>query len=337
MLNPQLPALVLAPMDGITDASMRTFQGAAGAFTYAVSEFIRVSADPIPAKVFWRDVPELLTNGITSTGLPVQVQILGGDAERMAISAATACQAGAKGIDINFGCPAPTVNRHDGGASLLKTPCRIRDIVAAVRQAVPCEIPVSAKLRLGWESIDEVYENADMAAQGGASWLTVHARTRVQGYAPPVYWSPIRRVRESLGIPVIANGDIWTFEDFLQCRDESGSAHFMIGRGALADPTLAHRIATELDIAQPTDLAYDWVAQFQALVEIMLFQDPNSAKGCLLRLKQWTKLAARHGQFPHFDALKTTLSLTEFFDVLVQKTSFDAPIDSRRIPSGLST
>lgn len=114
MLDPRTPALALAPMDGITDAAMRAFQGATGAFTFAVTEFLRVSQEPIPKKVFRRDVPELSNGGRTLTGLPVQIQLLGGDPGRMAQSAVIACEAGAPGIDINFGCPAPTVNRHDG-------------------------------------------------------------------------------------------------------------------------------------------------------------------------------------------------------------------------------
>src|SRR5207248_8564004 len=98
---------------------------------------------------------------------------------------------------LNFGCPAKTVNRHDGGATLLKYPQRIRDIVRAVRAAVPGHVPVSAKMRLGWDSIDPIEENAAMAAEGGASWLTIHGRTRLAGYAPPIFWRPIGRVRES--------------------------------------------------------------------------------------------------------------------------------------------
>ena len=114
MLDPARPALALAPMDGVTDATMRDFMGRLGAFSYAVSEFVRVSADPLPAKVFRREVPELLNGGLTLTGMPVQVQILGGDPEKMALSARAARTAGATAIDLNFGCPAPTVNRNDG-------------------------------------------------------------------------------------------------------------------------------------------------------------------------------------------------------------------------------
>src|SRR5258708_26151911 len=122
MLTSRMPALILAPMDGLTDAPMRAVQGELGAFTFAVSEFLRVNQEIPSKKVFHRHVPELLDGGLTPSGLPVQVQLLGGDPGRMAESAAAACDAGAKAIDINFGCPAPTVNRHDGGATLLQHP-----------------------------------------------------------------------------------------------------------------------------------------------------------------------------------------------------------------------
>lgn len=312
MFDPRLPALVLAPMEGITDAPMRRLQGETGVFTYAVSEFIRVSSDVVPTKVFQKHVPEL----VEPSSVRVQVQILGGDPERLAESAVNACLAGAPAIDINFGCPAKTVNRHDGGASLLRHPDRIRDIVAAVRSAVPREIPVSAKLRLGWESIESVHENAAMAAEGGADWLTIHARTRMQGYSPPVFWPEIGRVRRDLGLPVIANGDIWTFEDFLRCRDETGCDHFMIGRGALANPALPYEIATELGLPGARQASVDWHGLFFRLCELMQADGNTKERLCLMRLKQWMKLAHNHGRFPHFDELKTAVSLGQVFEVL---------------------
>lgn len=313
VLHPDVPALVFAPMDGVTDAPMRSLQGAAGAFTYAVSEFVRVSADVLPSRVFVRDVPEVLTDGQTDTGLPVQVQLLGGDPGRMALSAVAACKAGATAIDINFGCPAPLINRHDGGASLLRSPCRIRDVVAEVRSALPSHIPVSAKLRLGWDSIDAIHENAAMAEEGGASWITIHARTRAQGYAPPVYWGPIGQVRSKLSIPVVANGDIRTLEDFRQCRLETNCRHFMIGRGALADPWLAHRIASEMGIAKPSTYEEDWISLMGHFVQIHRRFSATGDVLSLMRLKQWLKIATNFGDFEHFDAVKQALSLDEFF------------------------
>ena len=321
MLYRNVPALILAPMDGITDAPMRALQGETGAFTLAVSEFLRVSSEAPPRRVFLRHIPELTHGARTPTGLPVQVQLLGGDAGRMAAAAVTASEAGAESIDINFGCPAPTVNRHDGGATLLKHPTRIREIVAAIRGAVPKEIPVSAKLRLGWDDIDDIYRNAEMAAEGGADWVTIHARTRTQGYKPPVYWKPIGVVRERLSLPVVANGDIWTLADFRQCREETGCRHFMLGRGALANPLLATLVAQELGIGSGTSLprietTCDWIPHLQRLVHWSEFYAHDVQKGTLLRLKQWLRIASNHGEFPAFDVIKRTQSLEELFTAL---------------------
>ncbi len=312
-LDPKTPALVLAPMDGITDATMRAMLGSFGVFSWAVSEFIRVSNSAIPASVLRREVPELLSD---SCAMPVQVQILGGDPGRMALSAHNAILAGAQAIDINFGCPAPTVNKHDGGASILREPCRIREIVRAVREAVPIHIPVSAKLRLGWDSIDDIDENAAMAEEGGASWLTIHARTRSQGYAPPVYWEPIGRVRRELGLSIIANGDIWNIEDFKRCQEATGCIHFMIGRGALANPRLPHQIAAELGISSDQPRETDWISLFERFVEFSKLHGSDLGTGTLGRLKQWTKLAHAFGEFPCFHELKRAENIEEFFEIL---------------------
>jgi len=321
MLKRDVPALILAPMDGITDAPMRALQGETGAFTFAVSEFLRVSIEVPPRRVFLRHIPELAQGAHTPTGLPVQVQILGGDSRRMAAAALVACEAGATAIDINFGCPAPTVNRHDGGATLLKHPRRIRELVAAVRAAVPREIAVSAKLRLGWDSIDDIHANAEMAAEGGADWLTIHARTRTQGYKPPVYWRPIGVVRERLGLPVVANGDIWTLADFRQCREETGCRHFMLGRSALANPLLATQVSRELGIGSdrslpPITTLCDWIPHLQRLVHWTEFYIDDAGRGTLLRLKQWLRLASTFGEFTAFDLIKRAQTLEELFDGL---------------------
>ncbi len=320
MLHADRPALVLAPMDGITDAPMRALMGESGAFTYAVTEFLRVSIEPLPMKVFKRDVPELDNNCRTITGLPVQVQLLGGHPDRLAITAQTAVEAGARAIDLNFGCPAPTVNKNDGGASLLLHPTRIRDIVRAVRDALPLQIPVSAKLRLGWDDIGAIHANAQMAAEGGANWITIHARTRLQGYAPPVYWQPIGEVRTALDIPVVANGDIWTLDDFLRCQEATGCQRYMIGRSALANPELPPQIAKQLGFKLANIRDQDWTGRFKRLVHYSeIFHDkPIKTQ---LRLKQWASLARRHGDFPHFDAVKRTESIDEFFEALASAES----------------
>ncbi len=321
MLDAAVPTLVLAPMDGVTDAPMRDFIGEWGVFDYAVTEFLRVSAETLPQKVFRREVPELLNGCLTQSGLPVQVQILGGDPVRMAQTALNACAAGANSIDINFGCPAPTVNRHDGGASLLKEPLRIRELVRAIRDAVPPEIPVSAKLRLGWADIDDIFENAEMAAEGGANWITIHARTREQSYRPPVYWPHIKQVREQLDIPIIANGDIWTFNDFLQCESETGCLHYMLGRSALANPGLPSKIKQHMSnasklVTDENSTNHDWQKLFTNFIETSRKYSDHADFKILLRLKQWIKFAHMYGTFPHFHSLKQTQSLEEFMNTL---------------------
>jgi tRNA-dihydrouridine synthase C len=321
------PAIVLAPMDGLTDAPMRAIQGELGVLTFAVSEFVRISGNVVPRNVFHREIPELLIGGCTPTGLPVQVQLLGGDAGRMARSAWVAYCAGANAIDINFGCPAATVNNHDGGATLLKYPTRIREIVAAVRQAVPATIPVSAKMRLGWDNNDAIFENAAMAAEGGASWLTIHGRTRAQGYKPPALWYPIGKVREQLQIPVVANGDIWTLNDFRRCYEETGCIHVMVGRGALADPFLTHRIASELGIGSiqkgtipETRAISDW-RPYLTRLKVWTVRDAEVSPArvdrfLVSRMKQWLKIAEICGNFPAFPTVKRAETVAELFALL---------------------
>lgn len=318
MLVASVPALILAPMEGVTDAPMRALQGAACAFTFAVSEFFRISHSVPGRNVLLRHVPELMNGARTSTGLPVQVQLLGGHAGRLAEAAVVAYEAGATAIDMNFGCPANTVNRHDGGASLLKHPTRIREIVRAIRDALPAHVPVSAKLRLGWDCVDSIHENAGMAAEGGASWLTIHARTRTQGYAPPVYWPLIGQVRERLGIPIVANGDIWNMEGFRRCREESGCRHFMLGRGALATPGFANQVAADLGIAHrpETELIADWPSQLRRLTELTPDFRSLPPTRSVMRLKQWLRLAATHGTFAHFDAIKRSRTSDELLATL---------------------
>ncbi|MGZ6309476.1 MAG: tRNA dihydrouridine synthase [Bdellovibrionota bacterium] len=315
------PALVLAPMEGVTDAPMRELMSERGGFTHCVSEFLRISQDVPPPRTFREWVPELDHGSRTRSGLPVQVQLLGGDPEKLAIAAARAAALGSPGVDLNFGCPAPTVNRHDGGATLLKHPERIRAIVEAVRKAVPAHLPVSAKLRLGWETREPIHENAEMAAQGGASWITIHGRTKMQGYAPPAYWAEIGEVRARLaGLPVVANGDIWTIEDLRRCREETGCEHFMIGRGALADPALPLYAARELGIAAGvpvplSNLASDWqplVARFVQIASAHYDDERYS----LARVKMWLRMARARREIPWIEPIKRSQSLSEAFTFL---------------------
>jgi tRNA-dihydrouridine synthase C len=308
-------------MEGVMDAAMRALLSEVGGFTFCVSEFIRISQAVPAIRVFQKHVPELLHGGRTPAGLPVQVQLLGGNPDLLAQAALVSVRAGASAVDLNFGCPARTVNRHDGGATLLQYPDRIREIVAAVRAAVPADLPVSAKLRLGWDNIHAIHGNAERAAEGGADWITIHARTKTQGYRPPAYWKPLGEVRARLPIPVVANGEIWTIDDLRRCRDETGCEHFMLGRGALADPTLGRKAARELGLPSArmpqsfTGTPADWLSLIFRYCELCTTLGVPAGY-ILCRVKQWLRMANHNGKLPWFDSLKRCQGLEELLSYL---------------------
>lgn len=285
--------LALAPMDGVTDWVYRAlmtalFDGESG-ISLCASEFVRISQAPATRKVLLRHCPELLTGGCTSAGVPVFVQLLGGDPDFMASSAALAVELGASGIDLNFGCPAKTVNRRDGGASLLRDPARLSRIVAAVVRAVDSAVEVSVKIRTGWSDADSVEVLARAAEQGGASWLTVHGRTKTDGYGPPADWRAIGRARRAVSIPVVANGDLNRSEDLQDCSVASGCRAFMIGRGALGRPWLFRQLSGDahaLDSCGTLEsLLLDYVRR--------LLDAGVPERAALGRLKQWLCLGSR--------------------------------------------
>lgn len=235
--------LLLAPMEGLLDATLRDVLTRTGGIDRCVSEFIRVTTTVLPERAFIRVVPELLNGGYTRAGVPVRAQLLGSDPTLLAENAERLAGLGPHGIDLNFGCPAKTVNQSRGGAVLLDEPELIGRIVAAVRRAVPAHVPVSAKMRLGFNDDERAEDCAHAIAEAGADELVIHARTKAHGYRPPAYWDRLAEVRTSLPahlrLPVIANGEIWTVADAVRCREVTGCEHLMIGRGMVTDPGLA--------------------------------------------------------------------------------------------------
>ena len=230
-------------MEGVIDAHTRDLLTRQPGFDWTVTEFVRVVDARLPPRVFHKHCPELLGASVTTPSrIPVHLQLLGSDPATLAANASQALSLGAVSLDLNFGCPAKLVNRHDGGASLLRDPRRVYAAVAAVNDAVGHAIPVTAKVRLGFADRRLALACALAAEAGGARQLVVHARTRNEGYRPPAHWEWIGRIRSRLSIPVVANGDIWTLEDYWRARTLSGCRDVMIGRGALADPWLAPRI-----------------------------------------------------------------------------------------------
>jgi tRNA-dihydrouridine synthase C len=311
-MNPLTGQIVLAPMEGVLDPLMRQVITRIGGIDLCVTEFVRVTDTLLPASVFRRYAPELATGGRTAAGVPVIVQLLGSRPDMLARNAERAAALGAPGIDLNFGCPAKTVNRHRGGALLLDTPEDVYQIVHAVRAAVPAHVPVTAKMRLGYQDKTRALENAEAVAAAGADGLSVHARTKVEGYKPPAHWQWIARIREQLTIPVTANGEVWSWDDYQRCRELSGCEHVMIGRGLIARPGLAREIKARRESrASPGS---DWpeaVAAVREYLDRLEQAPPAMAQG---RIKQWIHMMKReHPEAaPLFERIKKLREIPGF-------------------------
>jgi len=277
-------------MEGVTDFHMRRILTSVYAYDRCVTEFIRITNSVYPDRVFLRYCPELETGGVTATGVPVYVQLLGTDHNAMALNAKRLVDFGAPGIDLNFGCPAKTVNRHGGGSSLLRTPDRVCSIVAAVRDAVDPSIPVTAKIRLGFDNTDNLMEIATGVESAGATELCVHARTRQDGYKPPAHWSEVKQVRASLSIPVIVNGEIWCDRDARSAKADSECIDLMLGRGALAMPDLAlqiHNRQVQAHSGNNSCPVLEWPDVLDLLEQLLETAVDLPAKYAGNRTKQW--------------------------------------------------
>ncbi|QEM83073.1 tRNA dihydrouridine synthase [Halomonas binhaiensis] len=333
-------------MEGVIDAHCRDLLTREAGFDWTVTEFVRVVDARLPPRVFYKHCPELLhkncpellhknrsgllhknRSGLlnppaTPSGIPVHLQLLGSDPDALAANAHQALRLGAISLDLNFGCPAKLVNRHDGGASMLRDPERLYRAVDAVQSAVGDHIPVTAKIRLGFSDRRLALACAQAAEAGGAAQLVVHARTRNEGYRPPAHWEWIGRIRTRLSIPVVANGDIWSLEDYWKARTLSGCRDVMLGRGALADPWLAPRIR-HWQLTGHRLPPTSW-PQRASLLSAYAAMQRNTLpdKVVVSLLKQWLNhMRARNPEAAQrFQALRRITDLDTFLDGLNQPT-----------------
>ncbi len=223
---------LLAPMEGVTEPCFRELVLArngpddlGGVFT----EFARVVDHPLPVAHLRRHL------GPARFPQPVGIQLMGSDLDALARSVEHAFAAGAPIVDLNFGCPAKGALRTCAGSALLRDPAAVERLVRCAADAAGAR-PVSAKIRAGYDDDRLLEDLARAAEQGGARLLTVHCRTRREGYRPEVDWTRLARAAAAVGIPVCGNGGARTRADLERMRRETGCAFAMAGQGALADP-----------------------------------------------------------------------------------------------------
>lgn len=229
----------LAPLAGVADRAFRELCRGYGA-AYTVCEMASAKGISLGDK----KSKELLS--ITETERPAGSQIFGNSPETMAIAAEKALEYNPDFIDINMGCPAPKVASSGGGALLMKDPVLAEKIVKAVVDA--SSVPITVKMRAGWDANNiNCVELAKRCEQAGAAAITVHGRTKVQMYAPPVDIDIIRQVKNAVSIPVIGNGDITDGKSAARMLEETGCDMVMVGRGALGRPWVFAEINAYLD------------------------------------------------------------------------------------------
>ena len=259
----------LAPMAGVADRTFRELCRRWGA-AYTVSELISAKAVTLGD----RKSQEYLV--VTDGERPVGTQLFGSDPETMAAAAVKAASFGPDFIDINMGCPAHKVAASGGGALLMQDPVKAAAIVKAVAKAV--DLPVTVKMRSGWDadSVNAV-ELAKRCEDAGAAAVTVHARTRMQMYAPSADWTILTKVKQAVGIPVIGNGDVTDAKTAARMYEETGCDFVMVGRAAMGAPWLFSQINAYIG-------------------EGRILPDPPVAKRMLVLLEQAKATAEEKGE-----------------------------------------
>jgi tRNA-dihydrouridine synthase C len=228
------PALLLAPMEGVGDLSFRRAMASIGGFNEACTEFLRVPLNGhIPSLAKRYDPNETLP-------IPQAVQLMGSSPELMAAMTREVVKLGAHRVDLNCGCPSNTVTGRGAGSSLLKDPNQLFEVAKAMCNAV--NVPITAKLRIGFEDASLFKENLMAAQESGVRFITLHARTKVDGYGPPARIEYITAAKKILKIPLVGNGDILTVEDAIKMLETTHCDALMIGRGAVTNPFIFQEI-----------------------------------------------------------------------------------------------
>ncbi len=228
------PPLILAPMSGVTNRTMRALYKPFG-LGLTVTEFVSANALEFGSR---RTMEMIDQHGLEK---PVSTQLWGDDPATMARAAKVVRECGADIVDINFGCPAPKVTKTNGGSACLRDPDRAEAIMRAVVAAVDC--PVTMKMRLGWSENELVYVDvAQRAQRAGVRAVTLHARTAKQFYKGSADWEHIARLKRSVDIPVIGNGDLDDARGAIERLRASGVDAIMLGRATLGNPWLIAQV-----------------------------------------------------------------------------------------------
>lgn len=237
--SPSSTRLYLAPMEGLGAIEFRKMLATIGGFDECCTEFIRIPTNP--------HIPSLIKdfNPKDTSPIPQAAQLMGVQPMHLAEAAFLLAQKGAHRVELNCGCPSNTVTGKGAGSSLLDTPDLLFEILYQMCQK--CPVPVTAKLRIGVEDDQNFLKNIHLVEDAGCKMLTLHARTKKDGYTHPARWEYIKEAKKRLKIPVCGNGDITSAQSAIDMLESTGCDYLMIGRQAAKDPFIFHRIRCALE------------------------------------------------------------------------------------------
>ncbi|MCH1429728.1 MAG: tRNA-dihydrouridine synthase family protein [Chlamydiales bacterium] len=277
---PKLPRLFLAPMEGLGDIFFRQAMSKIGGMDEMCTEFLRV-----PSNAHVRSLSKKFNPNELASSIPLACQIMGQDPDLLTQMGIHLYLRGAPRIDLNCGCPSNTVVGRGAGSSLLRTPDILYKIVRNMSSSIP--IPVSVKIRSGFEDTSLFTEVLSAVQDAGASFITIHPRTKRQGYSGKANWQLIADAKKYLNIPVVGNGDLITVQDVLKLHQLSQCDGLMIGRGAIIRPWIFHEIKAHFSGAErpcPVKVSANFLNYF--LDALIAADIPNKTK--INKLKQCT-------------------------------------------------
>ncbi len=243
LLPANRPALVLAPMQDVTDLPFMRVIARRGAPDWFVTEYFRVHPDSCLHRYILRSIVE------NETGKPVFAQMIGRDLPNLIRTADELAKYPIAGIDLNLGCPAPIVCRKDAGGGLLRNPETVNRLIGSLREAIPGKLTV--KTRVGYTSEDEFPALLEIFRSHAIDGLTIHGRTVVERYQTPVHPDKVRMAVETMPCPVIANGNVVDVETGKSYLSKTGAAGLMIGRGAIRNPWIFSQMIASFDSGEP--------------------------------------------------------------------------------------
>ena len=323
LLPPDRPALVLAPMQDVTDLPFMRIIARRGAPDWFVTEYFRVHPDSCLNRYILRSIVE------NKTGRPVFAQMIGRDLESLLRTARELAKYPIAGIDLNLGCPAPIVCRKDAGGGLLRNPEAVNRLLGSLREAIPGKFTV--KTRLGYTTDDEFPALLEIFRSHAIDGLTIHGRTVVERYQTPVHPSRVRDAVQTMPCPVIANGNIVDVQTGLTYMAQTSAAGLMIGRGAIRNPWIFSQLtAAFAGTPAPAPRYRDLWEYVQELYEEIARETPKFNPLAHVQRMKKTLAYITHGLDGDFEyAMRRARTPEDFQDICRSHLDHDLPLPAK--------